>query len=77
MFGRGRLIGALVLGAKRSGEPYAPDESDAIRQLTDGIGAALDILSTNGAGVRNELLAAIHALPDAIVERLRSAREEI
>ncbi len=37
----GRLVGVLVLGPKRSGEPYAPDESDAIAGLATAFGGAL------------------------------------
>ncbi|MBV8724349.1 MAG: hypothetical protein JO351_03920 [Candidatus Eremiobacteraeota bacterium] len=43
MVSRGRLMGALLLGRKRSGDSYAPDESDAIRHVAYGIGAALDL----------------------------------
>jgi hypothetical protein len=39
------LVGALVLGPKRSGESYAPDESNAIMQLAREVGAALHILT--------------------------------
>jgi hypothetical protein len=45
MIARGQLVGALVLGPKRSGEPYAPDESHAIMQLALAVGAALHILT--------------------------------
>ena len=41
---RGRLAGALVCAAKRSGESYAPDERDALRVLAHSVGLALDIL---------------------------------
>jgi hypothetical protein len=34
-----------VLGLQRSGEAYAPDESDAIAQLAHDAGAALDVLA--------------------------------
>jgi hypothetical protein len=37
----GRLVGVLVLGPKRSGEPYAPDESHAIAGLATAVGGAL------------------------------------
>lgn len=43
MVSRGQLMGALVLGRKRSGDSYAPDESEAIRHVAHGIGAALDL----------------------------------
>ena len=39
------MIGVLVLGPKRSGESYAPDESHAIMQLAHDIAGALHILS--------------------------------
>jgi hypothetical protein len=45
MIARGRLIGALVLGPKRSGESYAPDESNAIMQLAHEVAGALRILA--------------------------------
>jgi hypothetical protein len=44
MVARGRLVGALVLGPKRSGESYAPDESHAIMHLAHNVGSALHIL---------------------------------
>jgi hypothetical protein len=44
MIARGRLVGALVLGPKRSGESYAPDESRAIMHLAHNVGSALHIL---------------------------------
>jgi hypothetical protein len=45
MIARGQLVGALVLGPKRSGESYAPDESHAIMQLAHEVGSALHILT--------------------------------
>jgi hypothetical protein len=45
MIARGQLVGALVLGPKRSGESYAPDESHAIRHLARNVGGAFHILS--------------------------------
>jgi hypothetical protein len=45
MIARGKLVGALVLGPKRSGESYAPDESHAIMQLAREVGSALHSLS--------------------------------
>lgn len=88
MLARGRLIGALVLGPKRSGEPYAPDESLAIAQLAHGVGVALDLLKARSGGTNDELVGAIRSLdvssraltdalrslPDAIVERMREQR---
>lgn len=71
---RGRLLGALVLGPKRTGESYAPDESDAIAQLAHGVGGALDILTLK-AGVSLETLSEqLRDLRDTIVGELRAMR---
>jgi hypothetical protein len=45
MISRGTLVGVLVCGAKRNGEVYAPDESEAILALAHAVGTALDVLS--------------------------------
>jgi hypothetical protein len=45
MVSRGTLMGVLVCGAKRNGEAYAPDESEALLALAHGVGSALDVLS--------------------------------
>lgn len=77
MLARGHLIGALVLGPKTSGEPYAPDESTAIAQLAHGVGVALDLLGVRPSEANGEILAvlrsmedAVRSLPDAIAQRL-------
>ncbi len=46
MVSRGTLVGVLVCAAKRNGEAYAPDESEALLALAHGVGTALDVLST-------------------------------
>ena len=88
MLARGRLVGALVLGPKATGEPYAPDESAAIAQLAHGVGVALDLLDARTAGANEEICAslrslealsrasndALRLLPDAIAERMRQTR---
>ena len=48
MVSRGTLMGVLVCGEKRSGEAYAPDESEALLVLAQGVGTALDVLSAQG-----------------------------
>ncbi len=84
MVARGRLVGVLVLGLKRSGETYAPDESDAIAQLAHDAAVALDVLITkkpaSGDGMLEEILlstramySAIQNLPAAIAEANRAA----
>jgi hypothetical protein len=74
MIARGRLVGALILGPKCSGESYAPDESDAIAQLAHGVGGALDILTLK-AGVSLETVSEqLRDLRDTIVTELRAVR---
>lgn len=41
---RGAVTGALVCGKKSGGEPYAPDELEAVAQLAHGTGLAYDAL---------------------------------
>ena len=72
----GRLIGALVVGPKRLGESFAPDEREAISELAHGVGIALALLT--GAPAPNDrspslarLAAAIEALPDDLALKLR------
>lgn len=65
MVARGRLVGALVLGPKRSQESYAPDESAAIAQLAHSVAGAIDVLALKG-GDRDAALYAIHELSQAM-----------
>lgn len=84
MVARGRLVGALVLGPKRSQESYAPDESEAIAQLAHSVAGALDVLSTQApADALNiisrslqSLNAAIAQMPEAIARELRATPAE-
>ncbi len=66
MLARGRLLGVLVLGLKRSGESYAPDESDAIAQLAHDAGSALDVLSMKKDNVIDSMRSEVHAMYEAI-----------
>ncbi|HEX3463509.1 MAG TPA: hypothetical protein VHS78_05600 [Candidatus Elarobacter sp.] len=77
LIARGRLTGALVLGPKRSGESYAPDESQAIAHLALTVAAALDSLSITRDLAREDIGEAIRTmnerladLPAAIVKAL-------
>lgn len=88
MVARGRLLGALVLGPKRSGESYAPDESSAIAQLALGVAAALYVLSNTREESQTAILNAVQelsevtrtlfevtrALPEAITHRVFGIR---
>lgn len=44
MLAHGTFVGAAVCGPKRTGERYAPDEIEAIRELAHGVGVAIDNL---------------------------------
>lgn len=72
MIARGRLLGIIVLGERRSGEAYAPDERSAVSQLASSVGTTLDVLASHdepGDGVE-PIAAAIDALREEIVRRL-------
>jgi hypothetical protein len=73
MVSRGRLIGALLLGPKRSRESYAPDESDAIEDLAHHVGGVLDVLSQPGAS-NEPLLNELKAIHQAIADGFASMR---
>lgn len=74
MNARGRLVGALVIGPKRSDDAYAPDESDAIAQLAHALGDALDVLSTKKDESRDALLDAIQTLSKQVSEGFERLR---
>jgi 4-amino-4-deoxy-L-arabinose transferase-like glycosyltransferase len=62
MVSRGVLVGALVCGAKRNGESYAPDESEALLALAHGVGTALDVLSAQRDRPNEIVLSKLDAL---------------
>lgn len=73
MVSRGRLIGALLLGPKRSLESYAPDESAAIEELAHRVGGALDLLSQSNNN-DEQLLAELKAMRRDISDGFASLR---
>jgi hypothetical protein len=69
MVARGELVAVMICGSKQDSEVYAPDESEALQLLADGVGSALSLLSqarapSNAtlAGTLAELRAAIRDL---------------
>jgi hypothetical protein len=66
----GNLSGALVCGQKRNEEAYAPDEIDALKELSQGVALALWTLDT--AENRNDELANIYCELRAIRGMLTS-----
>lgn len=75
MISRGRLIGALLLGPKRSQESYAPDESDAIEDLADHVGGVLDVLD-RPTYRDDKVLAELKSMQSAITDGFSSLRSE-
>jgi hypothetical protein len=59
MIARGRFLGAMAVGPKRSGESYAPDESHAIAALAHAVATSVDVLSLADHTHEDVLLAAI------------------
>ena len=64
MVARGRLVGALVVGPKRSQESYDPDEMTAIAEVARSVAGALDALYTNGGTARDALLDRLELLAE-------------
>jgi hypothetical protein len=62
MLARGRLVGTIVVGPKRSGEKFAPDESAAIAEVAHGVGIALDLLGTGRDAAIPQLIDAVAKL---------------
>jgi hypothetical protein len=56
MISRGELVGELVCGLKRNGDPYAPDEIAALATLALSVATALDTLARGAGGVHAEVL---------------------
>jgi len=63
---RGELVGALICGSKQDSEVYAPDESEALQLVADGVGSALGLLSQDGVHQNGSLSAAIAELRAAV-----------
>lgn len=72
MITRGRFIGAVVLGARTSGETYAPDEISAISLLAHNLAAALDAFGSRDGtdSATDRIIASIEGLRAEIVRRL-------
>lgn len=75
MTSRGRLLGIIVLGPRRSAEIYAPDETAAIALLAESVAAALDVLQTRDgrSDVLERIVASVESLREELVRRLPPA----
>jgi hypothetical protein len=76
MVSRGQLIGVLTCGTKRDNEVYAPDESDALFALSQGVGSALGVLSSDHDG-SYDIVAKELANLRAAVERQESVLRQL
>jgi hypothetical protein len=81
MLARGRLYGVLMLGERAGGEAYAPDEVEALSQLANGVGSALEALSlaTDGsaAALAERMERAIASMAETLAEMRAEMRSEI
>lgn len=73
---RGRLIGALLLGPKRSQESYAPDESSAIEDLAHHVGAVLDVLG-HTTSAEEPVVTELKAMHRAIADGFASLQAKL
>lgn len=74
LFARGRMLGAMVLGPKRSGESYAPDESDAIEKVASAVASSLDVLTLGDPRRADALADGLRSIQESLAdigERLR------
>jgi hypothetical protein len=74
MTARGQLYGVLVCGSNRSGEAYAPDESEALERVAQGVGSALDTLSLNSGDPAQKLERVVERL-SIVVDKITQAFE--
>ena len=72
MLARGRLLGVLLLGERAGGEAYTPDEIEALSQVAQGVGSALDALSLTAPD--SAMLSALASMQEAIVSEIRALR---
>lgn len=77
MLARGRLCGIIVLGERTGGEAYAPDEIAAMAQMAQGVGSAIDVLSsTNTASVADTVREELAPLRDQLEAIARALNAE-
>lgn len=72
MIARGNLVGVLVCAGKRNGEAYAPDESETIAQLAQGVGAALDLLAHKSENSPDVILDAIRSSNGSLLDAIKT-----
>jgi hypothetical protein len=81
MLARGKLYGVLLLGERTGGEAYAPDEVEALSQLANGVGSALEalLLTRDGSAavLAERIELAIASLREAMVSEIRSLRSTL
>lgn len=77
MLSRGRLVAILLLDERAGGEAYSPDDVEALSQLAQGVGSALDTLAEShgdsSVHLRDliaELAAEVRALPERLTDEI-------
>lgn len=71
MLAHGTFVGTVLCGPKRTGERYAPDEIEAIRELAHGAGLAIDNLERDARdGVGLAQISAMFAVISARLDQL-------
>ncbi|MBV8149158.1 MAG: hypothetical protein JO092_08710, partial [Candidatus Eremiobacteraeota bacterium] len=76
MLAHGAFVGAVLCGPKRTGERYAPDEIEAIRDLAHGVGLAIDNLGRDGRdGATLAQISAMFTALSAQLDRLAPQAE--
>jgi hypothetical protein len=74
MLAHGTFVGAMVCGPKKTGERYAPDEIESLRELAHGVGLALEGFERKGNnGVSLEQIAATLSAISAKLDRSASS----
>ncbi len=66
MIARGRLFGVILLGERAGGEAYAPDEIEALSQVAQGVGTAIDALGSAGTNPIAEVQTSLSTLTDGV-----------
>jgi hypothetical protein len=80
LFARGQMLGVMVLGPKRSGESYAPDESDAIEKVASAVASTLDALALSDSQRTDALVDGIRTIQESLAdlgERLRQLETSV
>jgi GAF domain-containing protein len=71
LISRGRLLGILVCGAKTTGEAYAPDEWESLKNLAGAVGHAIAGLTVETDGTGAQILDELQSISAKLSDLLR------